>query len=66
GTVYLDQYLDPIVLPVSFSQTLESGVPGLTIDTVIRNVHVLEDRIEAKADLVFRKTQPVTRTSARK
>ena len=65
GTIALDRYLDPIELPVSFSQTLESGLPGLTIDTVIRDVKVLEDRIEAKADLVFKKLAPPSQNAAR-
>ena len=65
GTIQLDQYLEPFILPVSFSQTLESGVPGLTIDYLIREVKVLDDRIEARADLVFRKTPP-PKSSARK
>jgi hypothetical protein len=58
GTVNLDQYLPPFVLPVSFSQTLDEGIPGLTIDYVIRDLKVLEERIEAKADLVFRRQAP--------
>ena len=65
GTIQLDQYLDPFVLPVSFSQTLEAGIPGLTIDYMIRDVKVLEDRLEARADLVFRKNPP-PKASARK
>ncbi|HEY3176339.1 MAG TPA: hypothetical protein VGK94_11350 [Candidatus Polarisedimenticolia bacterium] len=65
GTIQLDQYLDPFVLPVSFSQTLEAGIPGLTIDYLIRDVKVLEDRLEARADLVFRKNPP-PKASARK
>lgn len=65
GTVQLDQYLDPFILPVSFSQTLESGVPGLTIDYLIRDVKVLDDRVEARADLVFRRTPP-PKTSAKR
>lgn len=64
GTVQLDSYLDPIVLPSSFSNTLEAGIPGLVIDTVVRELTVLEDRIEAKADLVFRKNPPTPRTAA--
>jgi hypothetical protein len=65
GTVQLDQYLDPFVLPVSFTQTLEAVIPGLTIDYIIRDVRVLEDRLEARADLVFRKNPPA-RASARR
>ena len=65
GTIQLDQYLEPFILPVSFSQTLEAGLPGLTIDYLIRDVKVLDDRLEARADLVFRKTPPV-KSSARK
>lgn len=64
GTIQLDQYLEPFILPVSFSQTLESGVPGLTIDYLIREVKVLDDRLEARADLIFRKT-PQPRSSAK-
>jgi len=55
GTINLDQYLQPFVLPVSFSQTLQDGIPGLTIDYVIRDLKVLDDRIQAKADLAFRR-----------
>lgn len=62
GTINLDQYIQPIVLPVSFSQTLEAGIPGLTIDYVIRDLKVLDERIEAKADLVFRRQAPATAT----
>ena len=58
GTVDLDKYLDPFVLPVSFSQTLDEGIPGLTIDYLIRDLKVLDERIEAKADLVFRRQPP--------
>lgn len=65
GTIPLDQYLDPFVLPVAFSQTLEAGIPGLTIDYLIRDVKVLEDRLEARADLIFRKNPP-SKASARK
>ena len=64
GTIQLDQYLEPFILPVTFSQTLETGLPGLTIDYLIRDVKVLDDRVEARADLVFRKSPPV-KTSAR-
>ena len=65
GTVYLDRYLDPFVLPTSFSNTLEEGIPGLRIDTVIRQLKVLDDSIEARVDLVFRKLPPTARSSAR-
>jgi len=65
GTIQLDQYLDPFILPVSFSQTLESGLPGLTIDYILRDVKVLDDRLEARADLVFRRTPP-PKTSAKR
>jgi hypothetical protein len=58
GTINLDQYLQPFVLPVSFSQTLDEGIPGLTIDYLIRDLRVLDEKIEAKADLVFRKQPP--------
>lgn len=58
GTINLDQYLQPFVLPVSFSQTLEDGIPGLTIDYLIRDLKVLDERIEAKADLLFRRQPP--------
>lgn len=66
GTVQLDRYIDPIALPVSFSQTLDQGIPGLVIDYLIRDLKVLEQRIEARADLVFRKTPPATRATARR
>jgi hypothetical protein len=56
--VYFDQYIQPFVLPVSFSQTLDQGIPGLTIDYLIRDLRVLDEKIEAKADLVFRKQPP--------
>ncbi len=65
GTVYLDRYLDPIILPTAFSNTLEDGIPGLRIDTVIRQLKVLDDSIEARVDLVFRKLPPGSRASAR-
>jgi len=58
GTINLDQYIQPFVLPVSFSQTLDQGIPGLTIDYLIRDLRVLDEKIEAKADLVFRKQPP--------
>ena len=64
GTIQLDRYLDPIVLPSTFTNTLEAGIPGLVIDTVVRDLRVLEDRIEAKADLVFRKNPPAPATAA--
>jgi len=65
GTIYLDRYIDPIILPTAFSNTLEDGIPGLTIDTVIREIKVLDDRIETRADLVFRKLPPGARTSTK-
>ena len=58
GTINLDQYLQPFVLPVSFSQTLDEGIPGLTIEYLIRDLLVLDEKIEAKADLVFHKQAP--------
>ncbi len=66
GTISLEQYLQPLTLPSAFSQTLETGVPGLTIDTLVRDVRVLEDRIEARADLLFRKQPPAARTTTGK
>jgi len=57
GTVRLDQFLDPIVLPVAFTQEVDVGVPGMVVDTVIREIKVLDESIEARADLVFRKVQ---------
>lgn len=65
GTIALDEYIDPVVLPMAFSNTLDDGIPGLTIDTVIRDLKVLDDRIEAKADLVFRRLPPADGPSAR-
>ncbi len=66
GTVRLDQYVRPIQIPSSFTQTLDTGIPGLTIDAVVRDLKVLEDRIEARADLVFRKVPPARTSTARK
>ncbi|HET6372360.1 MAG TPA: hypothetical protein VFG76_03580 [Candidatus Polarisedimenticolia bacterium] len=66
GTIYLDQQIKPLLIPSAFSQTLQAGLPGLTIDTVVRDLKVLEDRIEARADLVFRKVPPAPRTSSGK
>ena len=62
GTINLDNYIDPVVIPVSFTHPLDI-VEGLTVETIIRRLKVLEDRIEAKADLIFRKQPPATMTS---
>ena len=43
------------------TQALDIGVPGLSVDTIIRELKVHADRIEAKADLVFHKAPPVSR-----
>ena len=64
GTIRLDEYLDPVEIPMSFSSPVNIGIPGLSIDTIIRELNVLEDRIEAKADLVFRKEPPPAATAA--
>ncbi len=64
GRIHLDRYLKPITIPSSFSQPLDLGIPGLMVDTVVRQLRVLEDRVEARADLVFRKAPPDQQTSA--
>ncbi|HKY32729.1 MAG TPA: hypothetical protein VJV23_09355 [Candidatus Polarisedimenticolia bacterium] len=58
GTIHLDRFIQPVIIPSSFSNTFDEGIPGLTMSTVIRDLKVLEDRIEAKVDLVFRKAAP--------
>ena len=63
GTINLDNYIDPVVIPVSFKHPLDIGVEGLSVETIIRGLKVHEDRIEAKADLIFRKEPPATMTS---
>ena len=65
GRIHLDRYLKPISIPSSFSQPLELGIPGLMVDTVVRQLRILEDRIEARADLVFRKAPPERSASSR-
>lgn len=64
GRIYLERFLDPIVIPAVFSQPLDLGIPGLTVETVVRQLRVTEDRIEARADLLFHKTPPEQRAAA--
>ncbi|MFQ5701111.1 MAG: hypothetical protein ACE5HU_04635 [Acidobacteriota bacterium] len=64
GTILLDEYMEPIVIPVTFSSPLDIGVPGLSVATIVRGLSVLEDRIEAKVDLVFHKEETPARTSS--
>ena len=65
GTIDLKKYINPIEIPVNFAAPVDSVAPGLIVDTVIRNLKVLEDRIEARADLVFRRGEGATAAAKR-
>jgi len=60
GELRLDQFIEPVLIPASFTQQIDAAVPGLTVDAIVRDLKVLDDRIEARADLVFRKEAPPT------
>ena len=64
GRIYLERFLDPIVIPAAFSRPLDLGIPGLTVETVVRQLSVTGDRIEARADLLFHKVPPDQRAAA--
>ena len=64
GTMRLDRYIDPIVVPSSFSSPFNEKVPGVTVDTFVRDLKILDDRVEAKVDLIFRKTSDTARQRA--
>jgi hypothetical protein len=65
GTMRLDRYIDPIVVPTSFTNAFfDEKLPGLTVDTLVRDLKILDDRVEAKVDLIFRKEADVTRQRA--
>ena len=58
GTIQLDQFVKPFVLPVVVSTELDAGVKGLSIDLAIRALEILPDRIELRADMAFRPPEP--------
>jgi len=66
GTIDLKKYIDPVEIPVTFSSPLDMGVPGLTVDTIVRDIKVLDDRIEARADLIFHRGEQQAATPARR
>jgi len=65
GTIDLKKYIAPVEIPVNFAAPVDSVAPGLVVDTVIRNLKVLDDRIEARADLVFRRGAGATAAAKR-
>lgn len=65
GTIDLKKYIDPIEIPVNFAAPVDQVAPGLIVDTVIRDLKVLDDRIEARADLVFHRGQGATAAANR-
>lgn len=58
GTIHLDQFVKPFVLPVVVSTELDAGVKGLGVDLAIRALEILPDRIELRADMAFRPPEP--------
>lgn len=64
GTMRLDRYIDPIVVPTTFSNAFDEKIPGLTVDTIVRDLKILDDRVEAKVDLIFRKSADIGRQRA--
>jgi hypothetical protein len=64
GTMRLDRYIDPIVIPTTFTNAFNEKIPGLTVDTLVRDLKILDDRVEAKVDLIFRRETDVTRQRA--
>ena len=66
GTMRLDKYVDPIVVPTTFTAPLNQNLPDLVVDTIVRDLKILEDRIEAKVDLIFRKASDPPKQQARK
>ncbi len=57
GTIDLKRYIEPVEVPVTFSTPFD-GVPGLTVDTLVRDIKILDTRIEARADLIFHRKEP--------
>lgn len=64
GTIRLDKYLEPVEVPVTFTQPVDIGVPGLTVDTIVRQITVHENHIEARADLIFHRSGSPPPTAA--
>jgi hypothetical protein len=60
GEIRLDQFIDPVAIPATFTQQIDAAIPGLTVEAVVRDLKVLDDRIEARADLMFRKEAPTS------
>ncbi len=65
GTIDLKKYIDPIEIPVTFAAPVDAVAPGLVVDTLIRDLKVLEDRIEARADLIFHRGEGATAAARR-
>ena len=66
GTMRLDRYIDPIVVPTTFSSALNENLPDLMVDTIVRDLKIGEERIEAKVDLIFRKVSDPPKQRAAK
>ncbi|MGH9867238.1 MAG: hypothetical protein ACREAA_03615 [Candidatus Polarisedimenticolia bacterium] len=64
GTMRLDSYIDPIIVPSMFSSPFNEKLPDLVVDTIVRDLKILDDRIEAKVDLIFRKAGDPPRQQA--
>lgn len=65
GTIDLKKYIDPIEIPVTFAAPVDAVAPGLIVDTIIRDLKVLPDRIEARADLLFHRGEGSTAAAKR-
>jgi hypothetical protein len=44
---------------------VDAVAPGLVVDTIIRDLKVLDDRIEARADLIFHRGEGATAAARR-